>query len=193
MKTVLADLSGQFVHLEPLHESHAEGLYSCGQEADDWRYMPRACFEDLADTRQWITEAQQQAQQTPFTIVESAHGRAVGSTRYMACSPLHRRVEIGYTWLGREWQRTPINTETKLLLLRHAFAHMQMLRVEFKTDARNLRSQRALERLGAVREGVMRQHMQTRSGGQRDSVYYSIVRNEWPETEQRLTKLLLSA
>jgi hypothetical protein len=102
--------------------------------------MPRSCFIDLADTRQWIDEALEAPNQLPFAIVETQKGKAVGSTRYLNIRPEHRSLEIGWTWLGQEWQRTAVNTEAKLLLLTHAFERLGYLRVEFKTDARNLRS-----------------------------------------------------
>ena len=99
-------------------------------------------------------------------------------------------LEIGWTWLGQEWQRTPVNTEAKLLLLRHAFDKLGCQRVEFKTDARNLRSQRALERIGASREGVLRKHMVVQEEFPRDSVYFSVIDDDWPEVRQRLEVLL---
>ena len=132
-------LEGRYVRLEPLAQAHAQGLYNRGREAGDWAFMPRPCFIDLADTRQWIDEALATPAQLPFAIVERERDRAVGSTRYLSIEPRHHRLEIGWTWLGREWQRTPINTEAKLLLLRHAFEGLGMQRVEFKTDGRNER------------------------------------------------------
>jgi RimJ/RimL family protein N-acetyltransferase len=177
------------VRLEPLGQEHAQGLYNRGRTADDWRYMPRSCFIDMADVRQWIEEAVQAPNQLPFVIVEAGKDKAVGSTRYMNIRPEHRSLEIGWTWLGQEWQRTGVNTETKLLLLSHAFDRLGCLRVEFKTDARNLRSQRALERIGATREGVMRNHMIVQRNFTRDSVYFSVIDSDWPEVKERLTLL----
>jgi RimJ/RimL family protein N-acetyltransferase len=108
----------------------------------------------------------------------------------MAIAVPHRRVEVGSTWIAKPWQRTPINTEAKYLMLRHAFETWDCLRVELKTDARNARSRRALLRLGCVEEGTHRQHMVTESGVVRDTVYYSIVRDEWPAVKERLERLL---
>ncbi|MCL4108890.1 UNVERIFIED_CONTAM: hypothetical protein GTU68_008085 [Idotea baltica] len=104
--------------------------------------------------------------------------------------PEHKSLEIGWTWLGQDWQRTAINTEAKLLLMTHAFERLGCLRVEFKADSRNLRSQRALERTGATREGVLRNHMVVQHEFSRDSVYFSVIENEWAEVKARLLKLI---
>jgi len=184
-----ATLKGSGVCLEPLAQEHAQGLYNRGRSAADWAFMPRACFIDLADARQWIDEAREAPDQLPFAIVETLKGKAVGSTRYLNIRPEHRSLEIGWTWLGQEWQRTGINTEVKLLLLSHAFERLGCLRVEFKADARNLRSQQALERIGATREGVLRKHMVVQGDYSRDSVYFSVIDEEWPEVKERLQLL----
>lgn len=151
--------------------------------------MPRACFVDLADTRQWVEEALAATGQLPFAIVETARDRVVGSTRFLNIRPEHRSLEIGWTWLGQEWQRTAVNTEAKLLLLSHAFERLGCVRVEFKTDARNERSQQALERIGATREGVMRNHMIVQGNYVRDSVYFSIIDSDWLSVKERLQRL----
>lgn len=182
-------LTGETLQLEPLRQEHAQGLYNRGRSADDWRYMPRACFIDMADTRQWIDEAIEAPGQLPFAIVEKAKNKVIGSTRYLNIRPEHRSLEIGWTWLGQQWQRTPANTEAKLLLLSHAFDRLGCVRVEFKTDARNARSQRALERIGATREGVLRKHMIVQGNFARDSVYFSVIDSDWPEVRERLTLL----
>jgi RimJ/RimL family protein N-acetyltransferase len=128
----------------------------------------------------------------PFAVVHLGDRRVVGSTRYANIVPEHDRLEIGWTWYGRPWQRTAVNTECKLLLLRHAFDALDCARVEFKTDVRNQRSRAALRRIGAVEEGVLRSHMRTPTAGRRDTVYFSIVREEWPEVRRRLETLLAS-
>jgi len=183
-------LEGEHIILEPLSQAHAQGLYTRGREAAEWAYMPRRCFVDLADARQWIDEALEAPHQLPFAIVERGKKRITGSTRYLNIRPEHLSLEIGWTWLGQEWQRTPVNTEAKLLLLRHAFDKLGCQRVEFKTDARNLRSQRALERIGASREGVLRKHMVVQEEFPRDSVYFSVIDDDWTEVRQRLEVLL---
>jgi RimJ/RimL family protein N-acetyltransferase len=182
-------LTGAGVRLEPLSQDHAQGLYNRGRGAADWVYMPRSCFIDLADTRQWIDEALQAPDQLPFAIVESGKNKVVGSTRYLNIRLEHRSLEIGWTWLGQEWQRTGINTQVKLLLLSHAFERLGCVRVEFKTDERNARSQRALERIGATREGVLRNHMIVQGDYIRDSVYFSVIDQDWPQVKERLLLL----
>lgn len=183
-------LAGAAVRLEPLRPEHAQGLYNRGRSVADWAYMPRGCFVDLADTRQWIEEAVAAPGQLPFAIVENVKDKVVGSTRYLNIRPEHRSLEIGWTWLGQEWQRTALNTEAKLLLLSHAFERLGCVRVEFKTDARNERSQRALERIGATREGVLRNHMIVQGNYVRDSVYFSVIAAEWPEVKACLQALV---
>jgi RimJ/RimL family protein N-acetyltransferase len=179
-------LDGIHVRLEPLAENHAPGLLAAGQDPDDWAYMPRGCFAGEQDCRDWIREAEAARDQLAFAIIDRSSGHPAGSSRYLNIRPEHRGLEIGWTWLGRQWQRTPINTEAKLLLLGHAFDTLGAIRVEFKTDARNTRSQTALERIGAVREGVLRQHMIVQGGYLRNSVYFSILDCEWPAVKTRL-------
>jgi RimJ/RimL family protein N-acetyltransferase len=183
-------LAGSLVRLEPLSQAHAQGLFVRGRHQPDWEFMPRSCFVDLADTRQWVDEALAGTAQFPFAIVENAKEKIAGSTRFLNIRPEHRSLEIGYSWLGQDWQRTGANTETKLLLLTYAFETLACVRVEFKTDARNLRSQRALERIGATREGVLRKHMIVQDDFIRDSVYFSVIDSEWPEVKERLGLLL---
>ena len=182
-------LEGASVRLEPLCAEHAQGLYSRGRVEADWAYLPRSCFVDMADARQWIDEALATPGHIPFALVETGKDKAVGSTRFLNIRPDHRSLEIGWTWLGEEWQRTGINTETKLLLLSHAFERLGCVRVEFKTDLRNERSQQALERIGARKEGILRNHMIVQGNYVRDSVYFSIIESEWPKVKKRLEKL----
>lgn len=179
-------LRGEHIRLEPLSQDHAQGLFNRGRHAPDWAFMPRSCFIDLADTRHWIDEALSAPDQQPWAIIENGKNKIVGSTRYLNIRPEHRSLEIGWTWLGQEWQRTGVNTEAKALLLTHAFERLHCLRVEFKVDARNLRSQRALERIGAIREGVLRKHMVVQGDFSRDSVYFSVIDSEWADVKRRL-------
>jgi RimJ/RimL family protein N-acetyltransferase len=131
-------------------------------------------------------EAQARGNVVVFAQIDLAGGRAVGGTTYMNISRCDRGLEIGSTWLGKPWQRTGINTEAKYLLLRHAFEDLGAVRVQLKTDGRNLQSQAAIERLGAVREGVLRKHMCLHDGFLRDTVVYSILDDEWPAVKARL-------
>lgn len=182
-------LEGPGVRLEPLHEDHAEALYAIGQEADDWLYMPRGELSSLADTRDWIAEAQHSAEQGEsigFAIRDLETDRLAGSSRYLNIRPHHKGLEIGYTWLGRDFQRSHINTAAKLCLLEHAFDTLGAVRVELKCDSRNQRSQQAIARLGATREGLFRKHMFVRDNYLRDTVYFSIIAEEWPAIRERL-------
>lgn len=186
-------LEGIGVRLEPLCMNHAAELYAIGQEQDDWQYMPRGAFESLEDTHQWIEAAQQLAatgEHISFTIIDTHSNRVAGSSRYLSIRPAHKGLEIGYTWLGREFQRSHVNTAAKLCLLSQAFDTLKALRVELKCDSRNERSQSAITRLGATREGVFRKHMIVRNDFVRDSVYFSIIDSEWPHIKRRLRQQL---
>jgi RimJ/RimL family protein N-acetyltransferase len=145
-----------------------------------WRWTPRA-VTTLADAVQYVKDARSSPRtMLPFAIVLLDGARVVGSTRYGNAAPEHRRVEVGWSWVARPWQRTAVNTEAKYLLLRHAFDALGCARVEFKTDALNAPSRRALLRMGAREEGTLRSHMNTADGRLRDSVYYSIRAADWP-------------
>lgn len=186
-------LEGSHVRLEPLARRHAEDLFEVGQDETIWPYMSRPPLKSVEDTRAWIDQALEVAAtdtQIPFAIIERASGKAIGSTRYMDIRRNDRGLEIGWTWIGTAFQRTAMNTECKYLLLRHAFEDLGAVRVQLKTDLRNARSQRAIERLGAVREGVLRKHMVQWDGFIRDTVYYSVIESEWPEVKRRLEGLL---
>jgi RimJ/RimL family protein N-acetyltransferase len=183
-------LEGRYLRLEPLAQEHANGLFNRGRQEEDWLYLPRPGFVDLADCRHWIDEANATAGQMPFAMVEKKQGRAVGSSRFMAIREPHRGLEIGYTWIGRDWQGTVVNVEAKLLMLQHAIETLGAIRVEFKTDARNERSQRALKGIGAHLEGTFRNHMIAQEGFLRDSVYFSVTPNDWSQVQERLLERL---
>lgn len=186
-------LEGRHARLEPLAPEHASDLAAAGRDPSVWTWMPRTPLRDAADARAMIAEALEAARdgsQVPFALVERASGRAVGSTRYLDVRRAHRGLEIGWTWIAPAWQRTALNTEAKRMLLAHAFEDLGALRVQLKTDHRNDRSQRAIERLGARREGTLRAHMVRPDGSVRDTVMYAIVAAEWPEVRARLDELL---
>ena len=186
-------IQGRYVRLEPLAERHADDLLAVGRDESVWTYLTRGPFVDPADVVQWIgraAAAREKGEIIPFAIVDAAIGRAIGSTRYQDIRPDDKALEIGYTWVSPAWQRTAINTECKLLLLRHAFEVMGAGRVQLKTDARNLKSQTAIARLGAVREGILRRHMRTRDDFIRDTVFFSILSDEWPGVRARLESRL---
>jgi RimJ/RimL family protein N-acetyltransferase len=162
-------------------------------DPDVWRWWRLPPPDTREGMEAWIAASlEEQARGTvvAFAQIELTSGRAVGSTTYMDIRRADRGLEIGSTWLGKPWQRTGINTEAKFLLLRHAFEDLGAVRVQLKTDARNLQSQAAIERLGAVKEGILRQHMIVRDGFVRDTVMYSIVAAEWPGVKERLEALL---
>lgn len=186
-------LTGKTVRLEPLSLAHVPDLILVGQDESIWQYMRYGAVRTELDIRRWVEErlAEQQAgTDLPFAVIHLQEQVAIGSTRYLEIRPVHRALEIGGTWYGVRYQRTRVNTECKYLLLRHAFESLGCVRVQFKTDARNLRSQKAIERIGAVREGLLRNHMLLPGGGLRHSVYYSIIDEEWLSVKAHLESLL---
>jgi RimJ/RimL family protein N-acetyltransferase len=189
----LTTLTGTHVVLTPLDRSHAVDLFAAGLDDATWIYMPRPALRSVEDAESMIRQAlidAEDGREIAFAIVAADSGRAVGSTRFLDIQRAHRALEIGWTWIGSSWQRTAINTECKLLLLTHAFDVHGAHRVTLKTDARNVRSQRAIERIGGVREGVLRRHRVCWDGSVRDSVYYGIVEDEWPQVKMRLEGML---
>ncbi len=186
-------LYGEHVRLEPLDHRHADDLLELSTADEIWRYMPvtrppdRDTMLSLID-KAWKAAAE--GAEIPFAIIDDRTDRAVGSTRFLEIRRPDRALEIGWTWLAIPSQRTSANTEAKYLLLRHAFEDLGALRVQLKTDGRNERSQRAIERIGAVREGVLRHHRLMWDGVYRDTVYYSVLAPEWPAVKSRLEGLL---
>jgi N-acetyltransferase len=186
-------LLGQTIRLEPLGLAHVPALAEAGRDQAIWRYMPYAFDGTESFMRRWVEdqlERQSRGTDLPFAVVLQASGPAIGATRYLDIRPHDRAVEIGGTWFAPAHQRTAANTEAKYLLFRHAFETLGCLRVQLKTDLRNERSQRAIERLGAVREGVLRDHMLMPDGYRRSSVYYSVLEAEWPAVKARLEGML---
>jgi RimJ/RimL family protein N-acetyltransferase len=186
-------LTGGGVRLEPLAETHIADLARAGADETIWRYMPYTPATTAERMRGWVQDIlARQARGTDlvFAVIHLATGRAIGSTRYMDIQPNNRGLEIGGTWYAPEFQRTAVNTECKYLLLRQAFEVFDCIRVQLKTDLRNERSQRAIERLGATREGVLRNHVVMPDGYFRSSVYYSILAEEWPSIKSKLEERL---
>jgi RimJ/RimL family protein N-acetyltransferase len=182
-------LQGNVVRLEPLSIEHVPGLAAVGIDEEIWRNMPYGEMKDQEDIARWVRGVLALAEggaDIPFAVIHLQSGRIAGATRYMDIRPAHRGLEIGGTWYGPDFRRTGVNTECKYLLLQHAFEVMKCIRVQFKTDSRNERSQRAIERLGAVKEGMLRNHMILPDGHQRHSVYYSILESEWPRVKTGL-------
>ena len=176
-------LTGKHVRLEPMSETHVPGLAAVGLDNSIWEHMLYGDVRSEEDVRNWVHDM-------PFTVFHLASGRVAGATRYLNIVPEFRGLEIGGTWYGLEFQRTAVNTECKYLLLEYAFETLECIRVQFKTDSRNVRSQRAIERIGAKHEGVLRNHMILPDGRFRDSVYYSIIDTEWPDVRERLEEML---
>ena len=185
-------LIGQHVRLEPLDMDHLDALCAVGLDSAIWKWNTHP-VKDRNDMRGYIQTAlvgQSKGQMLPFVTIEQSSDTIVGSTRYGAINMRHKRVEIGWTWLNPKWQRTGINTEAKLLMLRHAFDTLDCNRVEWKTDSNNEQSKAAILRLGAQFEGTHRAHMQREDGTLRDTVFYSVIREEWPGIENHLVEKL---
>lgn len=168
--------------------AHLDDLCAAGLDAELWRWIPNqvSTREEMRGYIETALHEREAGVSLPFAVIHLQSGRAIGSTRYGNIHLSNRRVEIGWTWYAREFQRTPVNTECKLLLLTHAFERLGMMRVEFKTDALNNKSRNALLRIGAVQEGIFRKHLICNSGRIRDTVYFSIVDTEWPEKKRGL-------
>ncbi|MGW8249726.1 MAG: GNAT family N-acetyltransferase [Anaerolineales bacterium] len=182
-------LNGHVVRLEPLSEAHVPNLTEAALDESIWLYMRYGKIMTQRDMAEWVSgllRLQAAGTDLPFAVILQETGRAIGSTRYLDIQLHNRALEIGGTWYGVDYQRTAVNTECKYMLLRHAFEALGCVRVQFKTDVRNLRSQKALERIGAVREGVLREHMILPDGYLRSSVYYSILKSEWQKVKPML-------
>jgi RimJ/RimL family protein N-acetyltransferase len=186
-------LQGRHVRLEPMTEEHIHGLAEIGVGQPFWDFMLYGNMDSADDMRNWVLDILSRAERgtdLPFVAIHLASGRVAGATRYLNIVPRDRGLEIGGTWYGLEFQRTPVNTECKYLLLRHAFETLGYIRVQLKTDLRNERSQKAIERIGAVKEGVLRNHMILPDGRYRHSVFYSILDAEWPAVKKRLEEMM---
>ena len=182
-------LEGKIVRLEPLERRHEQELLEAAQDERIWRWMHYDASESHERFHSWLEDAlaaSSAGTEAAFATVDAGTGEPVGSTRYLALRPEHRGLEIGWTWLAPARWRTGANVEAKLLMLEHAFERLGCLRVEFKTDSRNERSRAALAALPARFEGIFRKHMLVRGGECRDSAYYSIIDDEWPEVRDNL-------
>lgn len=186
-------LEGEHARLVPLAPEHAGALYEISRDEAIWRYLPCPPPATVEEMRGFISSALAEAERglrLPFAILAKSSGQPAGSTSYLDIQRWHRTIEIGWTWVGTPYQRTALNTECKFLLFRHAFEDLGANRVSLKTDGRNLRSQAAIERIGAKREGTLRKHMRLPNGYVRDTVYFSVIAEEWPEVKARLRGML---
>lgn len=185
-------LEGRYVRLEPLQPSHAEALARVGCDPRIWEFS-RTLLQDRADVERYISralEARDARTAYPFVTIDRASGNAIGSTRFENMALDERRVEVGWSWLAPAWWRTPINTEAKYLMIRHAFEQWRCVRVEFKVLVNNQRSLTSIQRVGAIVEGTLRRRLPYRDGSYRDVVYLSIIEDEWPGVRARLEERL---
>ena len=188
-------LEGSVVRLEPIRREHAELFWDVAKNdlEDIFRWIPYAMKtrEDFGTLIDKAFAEQERGESVVFATVERGSGRVVGSTRFMNIDRANRRVEIGSTWIAPAWQRTAVNTEAKYLMLRHAFEVWGCMRVELKTDALNQKSRNAILRIGANEEGTLRRHLVTWTGRVRDTVYFSILDDEWADVKSALQSRLL--
>ena len=186
-------LTGKHVRLEPMTEAHIPVLATIGAGQEFWDFMVYGKMENEDDMRGWVRDILSRAEKgtdLPFVAVHLASGRVAGATRYLNIMPNDKGLEVGGTWYGLDFQRTPVNTECKYLLFRHAFETLGCIRVQLKTDLLNERSQKAIGRIGAVKEGVLRNHMILPDGRVRHSVFYSILDTEWPDVKKKLEEMM---
>ena len=186
-------LRGKHMRLEPLSLDHLDDLARVGLEPEIWRWAPQPITnrEQMQTYVETALRLQAEGTALPFATVLNETDQVVGSTRFANIDRENKHVEIGWTWIGKAWQRTAVNTEAKYLMLRHAFEKLGCIRVEFKTDSLNQQSRNALLRIGAKEEGTFRNHMITSDGRFRHSVYFSVIDSEWPEVKGRLEEKLV--
>jgi RimJ/RimL family protein N-acetyltransferase len=186
-------LRGNQIYLEPLEERHAAELFAIGQDKNIWRYLPRGPFTSEEDALQFVQHAlltRAFGNELQFVIRVSSTGAVIGTTRYQDIQPQHSSVEVGWTFVDpSQWFRGA-GTESSFLLVQHAIEDLGAERVWWKTDRRNLQTQKTLEKCGVHREGVLRRHLRTKDGSTRDSVIYSVLPEEWPDVKQRAEELM---
>lgn len=181
-------LEGEGVRLIPLQKSHKEALLAAASDGQLWElwYTSVPSVEKIDQYLDFALDEQAKQRALPFTVIDTQTNSIIGSTRYCNAVPEHHRLEIGYTWYAKSYQRTGVNTACKYLLLQNAFEQLQTIAVEFRTHWHNLRSRNAIARLGAKQDGVLRNHSRDAEGRLRDTVVFSITMQEWPTVEQSL-------
>jgi N-acetyltransferase len=190
--TARVRLIGRQVILEPMEAAHHDALCAVGLDPDLWRLttIRLRTPQDMRDYMDKAAAGEADGTALPFVITLQESGQVIGATRFHSIARTERRAEIGFTWIARPWQRTAVNTDTKYLMLRHAFEVMGCERVEFRADGENEPSRRALLRIGATEEGLLRRHRPTAHRGWRDIRVFSIIAPEWPRVRARLESLL---
>ncbi len=186
------ELIGQRAKLIPMEAGQTKQLFEAGRSQEIWSYMPINVqkYEDMERLVREALMSKEKGVDFPFVIIDQETDRIVGSTRFLDISIPNRNLEIGWTWYNPEVWRTRMNTECKYLLLRHCFEQLSTVRVQLKADARNTRSLKAIERIGGVQEGTLRRHRILEDGFIRDTVYFSIIAEEWPEAKAKLEGFL---
>ncbi len=192
MKIENVTLEGKNIRLEPLKREHAEILFEIALNKEIWHWTTTNIekFEDMERYIQTALKEREQELTLPFVTIDKASNEIVGSTRFGNISVQDRHAEIGWTWINPKWQRTYVNTEAKLLMLKHAFETWKCIRIEIITDVFNEKSRNAILRLGAKQEGILRKHLIVDSGRIRDSVVFSVIDSEWQEIKGNLEKKL---
>lgn len=188
-------LENEVVLLKPLAQEHRQGILEAASYPEIWSHMSTT-IEKMDDVNKFVDKAidtKRAKTEFPFVIVDKKSGQIIGSTRFMDIDETHKRLEIGTTWITPAFWRTEINTNCKYLLLQHCFEVLNLQRVQIKTDHENVSSQRAIERLGATKEGILRNHMVRKDGTTRHTVMYSITLQEWPQVKKHLQQLLIDA
>ncbi|MDN4525924.1 GNAT family N-acetyltransferase [Fictibacillus fluitans] len=192
MNISMQELAGEHVRIIPMDKSHIKGLFEAGNHKQIWTHLSKE-IQTLEEMEALVEEAlanKEHGTEFPFVITLRENDRIIGSTRFLGISPRHKGLEIGSTWLTPSVWRTPVNTECKYLLLKYCFEILNIIRVQFKTDDQNIRSQKAIERIGGVKEGVLRNHMIRKDGTFRHSVFFSVIESEWPSVKTRLESYL---
>ena len=185
-------LENEIVLLKPLEKYDVAGILAAGSYPDIWTYLS-ANIVNEQDVHNFVDKALEEKalnKEFPFVIVDKKSGEIIGSTRFMDIDESHQRLEIGFTWLTPAYWRTTVNTNCKYLLLSYCFEVLGLRRVQIKTDHKNTRSQKAIERIGAVKEGILRNHMIRKDGTTRHTVLYSVIKEDWPEMKLHLIQLL---
>lgn len=193
MNILHEEFTGENIQIVPMENKHIQGLYEIANDQTIWTHLPKT-IQTLTDMESFVQEASSKKQtgtEFPFVILLRENNKIIGTTRFLDISHKNKTLEIGWTWLTPSVWGKETNTECKYLLLRHCFETLNVIRVQLKTDERNIRSQKAIERIGGVREGIFRNHMIRKDGTNRNSVIYSIIESEWGEVKNKLHTMLL--